>query len=171
MFDGHGGTDAASIIRKNIIKFIVEDSHFPTCLEKSIKNAFLKADNAFADESSLDISSGTTALIALIIGRMMVVTNAGDCRAVLGKRGRAVELSKDHKPNSTDEKARIEKPGGVVYDGYLNGQLSVSRALGDWHKTWTRPSGESGRKRGWTRPGLGWTRLDSDGTWHGLFPT
>lgn len=64
---------------------------------------------------------------------MMVVANAGDCRAVLGKRGRAVELSKDHKPNSPDERARIEKLGGAVYDGYLNGQLSVSRALGDWH--------------------------------------
>lgn len=133
VFDGHGGTDAASFIRKNIIKFIVEDSYFPTCLEKSFKNAFLKADNAFADECSLDTSSGTTALAALIFGRMMVVANAGDCRAVLGKRGRAVELSKDHKPNSADEKARIEKLGGAVYDGYLNGQLSVSRALGDWH--------------------------------------
>ncbi|KAI4389654.1 hypothetical protein MLD38_001855 [Melastoma candidum] len=63
----------------------------------------------------------------------MFVANAGDCRAVLGKRGRAVELSLDHKPNCTAEKMRIEKLGGVVYDGYLNGQLSVSRALGDWH--------------------------------------
>lgn len=63
----------------------------------------------------------------------MLVANAGDSRAVLGKRGRAVELSTDHKPNSTSEKIRIEKLGGVIYDGYLNGQLSVSRSLGDWH--------------------------------------
>lgn len=51
----------------------------------------------------------------------------------MGKRGRAVELSKDHKPNCTSERLRIEKLGGVIYDGYLNGQLSVARALGDWH--------------------------------------
>lgn len=63
----------------------------------------------------------------------MVIANAGDSRAVLGKRGRAIELSKDHKPNTNSERLRIEKLGGVIYDGYLNGQLSVARALGDWH--------------------------------------
>lgn len=65
--------------------------------------------------------------------RTMLIANAGDSRAVLGKRGRAVELSRDHKPNCTSERLRIEKLGGVIYDGYLNGQLSVARALGDWH--------------------------------------
>ncbi|OWM70566.1 hypothetical protein CDL15_Pgr014239 [Punica granatum] len=133
VFDGHGGTDAAVFVRDNILRFILEDSHFPVSMEKAIKSAFLKADYAFADACSLDISSGTTALTAVIFGRTIVVANLGDCRAVLGKRGRAIELSKDHKPNCTSERLRIERFGGVVYDGYLNGQLSVARALGDWH--------------------------------------
>ncbi|XP_075518745.1 putative protein phosphatase 2C 27 [Primulina tabacum] len=133
VFDGHGGTDAASFVKNNILKFIIEDSFFPVCLEKAIDSAFLKADYAFADDSSLDISSGTTALTAFITERTLVVANAGDCRAVLGKRGKAIEMSRDHKPNYTSERLRIEKLGGAIYDGYLNGQLSVSRALGDWH--------------------------------------
>ncbi|XP_015073491.1 probable protein phosphatase 2C 27 isoform X1 [Solanum pennellii] len=133
VFDGHGGTDAALFVRNNILKFIMEDPCFPMCLEKALKNAFLKADYAFADDSSIDIYSGTTALTALMFGRNMIVANAGDCRAVLGKRGKAIELSKDHKPNSASERHRIEKLGGVIYDGYLNGQLSIARALGDWH--------------------------------------
>uniref|UniRef100_A0A6N2K901 protein-serine/threonine phosphatase n=1 Tax=Salix viminalis TaxID=40686 RepID=A0A6N2K901_SALVM len=133
VFDGHGGTDAASFVKNNILRFIVEDSHFPICVEKAIESAFVKADYAFADDSALDISSGTTALTALIFGRTLVVANAGDCRAVLGRRGRAIEMSKDHKPNCSSERLRIEKLGGVIYDGYLNGQLSVARALGDWH--------------------------------------
>ncbi|GAB2233171.1 hypothetical protein Droror1_Dr00002389 [Drosera rotundifolia] len=61
--------------------------------------------------------------------RNMLIANGGDSRAVLGKRCRAVELSKDHKSNCTSERPRIEKMGGVVCDGYLNGQLSVARAL------------------------------------------
>lgn len=65
--------------------------------------------------------------------RTLIIANAGDCRAVMGKRGRAIEMSKDHKPNCASEKLRIEKLGGVIYDGYLNGQLPVARALGDWH--------------------------------------
>uniref|UniRef100_A0A1D1ZKF0 protein-serine/threonine phosphatase n=1 Tax=Anthurium amnicola TaxID=1678845 RepID=A0A1D1ZKF0_9ARAE len=133
VFDGHGGTDAASFIQKNILKFIIQDSHFPASVENAIRSAFVKADHAFADAQSLDSSSGTTALTALIFGSTMHIANAGDCRAVLGKRGRAIELSRDHKPNCTSERIRIEKLGGRVYDGYLNGQLSVARALGDWH--------------------------------------
>ncbi|XP_027361384.1 probable protein phosphatase 2C 47 [Abrus precatorius] len=133
VFDGHGGIDAASFTRMNILKFIVEDPHFSSGTKKAVKSAFVKADLAFRDASALDSSSGTTALVALVLGRAMLIANAGDSRAVLGKRGRAIELSKDHKPNCTSERLRIEKLGGVIYDGYLNGQLSVARALGDWH--------------------------------------
>ncbi|MBA0636212.1 hypothetical protein Godav_025278 [Gossypium davidsonii] len=133
VFDGHGGLDAASFTRKNILNFIVEDANFATGTKKAVKRAYVKADHALADAKSLDRSSGTTALTALILERTMIIANAGDSRAVLGKRGRAIELSKDHKPNCTSERLRIEKLGGVIYDGYLNGQLSVARALGDWH--------------------------------------
>ncbi|KAI4327854.1 hypothetical protein L6164_020266 [Bauhinia variegata] len=133
VFDGHGGVDAASFTKTNILKLIVEDAHFPSGIKKAVKSAFAKADHAFADAKSLDSSSGTTALTALMLGRTTLIANAGDSRAVLGKRGRAIELSKDHKPNCTSERLRIEKLGGVIYDGYLNGQLSVARALGDWH--------------------------------------
>ncbi|KAE8723152.1 Mitochondrial ribosomal protein L11 [Hibiscus syriacus] len=97
VFDGHGGLDAVSFTRKNILNFIVEDKNFGTCTKKAT----------------------------------MTVANTGDSRAVLGKRGRAIELSKDHKPNCTLERLRIKKLGGVIYDGYLNGQFSVARALGD----------------------------------------
>ncbi|KAF3670602.1 putative protein phosphatase 2C 47 [Capsicum annuum] len=141
VFDGHGGVDAASFAQKNLLKFILEDSHFPSMVKKAVRNAFQKADSTLADTKSLDSTSGTTALIALILGRTMLIANAGDSRAVLGKRGRAIELSKDHKPNATSEKLRIEKLGGVIFYGYLNGQLSVARALGDWHI-----KGEKGEK-------------------------
>lgn len=69
VFDGHGGTDAASFVRKNILKFIIEDPYFPNCIEKAIKSAFVRTDHAFADSRSLDRSSGTTALTAVIFGR------------------------------------------------------------------------------------------------------
>lgn len=72
-------------------------------------------------------------LIFISDGRLLVVANAGDCRAVLCRRGKAIELSRDHKPICSKEKKRIEASGGSVYDGYLNGQLNVTRALGDWH--------------------------------------
>uniref|UniRef100_A0ACD5UGJ6 Uncharacterized protein n=1 Tax=Avena sativa TaxID=4498 RepID=A0ACD5UGJ6_AVESA len=79
------------------------------------------------------LASGTTALAALITGRSLLVANAGDCRAVICCRGKAIEMSRDHKPSCNREKMRIEASGGYVDDGYLNGLLNVARAIGDWH--------------------------------------
>ncbi|KAH7416182.1 hypothetical protein KP509_14G079100 [Ceratopteris richardii] len=43
-------------------------------------------------------------------------------------------MSRDHKACSLLERRRIEDSGGFVDSfGYLNGELTVARALGDWH--------------------------------------
>eukprot|EP00262_Sarcandra_glabra_P014203 TRINITY_DN4098_c0_g1_i3.p1 TRINITY_DN4098_c0_g1~~TRINITY_DN4098_c0_g1_i3.p1 ORF type:complete len:196 (-),score=21.57 TRINITY_DN4098_c0_g1_i3:212-799(-) len=75
----------------------------------------------------------------------LLVANAGDCRAVLSRLGVAIEMSKDHRPCCSKERIRIESLGGYIDDGYLNGQLGVTRALGDWHIKGLK---ESGEKRG-----------------------
>lgn len=142
VFDGHGGPEAAVYIRKNVIRFIFGDASFPQSsevdkvflqdLENSLRKAFLLADSALADDCSVSSSSGTTALAALIFGRLLMVTNAGDCRAVLCRKGKAIDMSQDHRPIYPSERRRVEKAGGFIDDDYLNGVLSVTRALGDW---------------------------------------
>ncbi|KAI3875045.1 hypothetical protein MKW98_019618 [Papaver atlanticum] len=135
VFDGHGGKHAADFARNNLPRLILEDEDFPKEIERAVVSAFLQADSAFAEACSTDtaLASGTTALTALVYGRSLVVANAGDCRAVLCRRGKAVEMSRDHKPICIKERTRIEASGGYIDDGYLNGQLNVARALGDWH--------------------------------------
>lgn len=46
-------------------------------------------------------------------------------------KGQAIALSEDHKPDLDTEKSRIQKAGGYVVDGRINGNLNLSRALGD----------------------------------------
>ncbi|KAE8713968.1 putative protein phosphatase 2C 22 [Hibiscus syriacus] len=135
VFDGHGGKHAANFACNHLPRFIVEDEDFPGEIERVVASAFLQIDTAFAEACSSDstLASGAPALVALVLGRMLVVANAGDCRAVLCRRGKAIEMSRDHKPMCNRERRRIEACGGSVYDGYLNGQLNVARALGDWH--------------------------------------
>ncbi|KAF5462352.1 hypothetical protein F2P56_018370 [Juglans regia] len=142
VFDGHGGPAAAAYIRKNVIRLFFEDVDFPQTsevdevfleeVENSLRKAFLLADLALADDCGVSSSSGTTALTALIFGRILLVANAGDCRAVLCRKGVAIDMSKDHRPIYPSERRRVEELGGYIEDGYLNGVLSVSRALGDW---------------------------------------
>ncbi|KAJ9183978.1 hypothetical protein P3X46_007770 [Hevea brasiliensis] len=135
VFDGHGGKHAADFACYHLPKFIVEDEEFPSEVERVVASAFLQTDAAFAEACSryAALASGTTALAALVIGRLLVVANVGDCRAVLCRLGKAIEMSRDHKPICSKERKRIEASGGHVYDGYLNGLLNVARAIGDWH--------------------------------------
>lgn len=146
VFDGHGGKSAAHFVRDHLPKVIVEDADFPLELEKVVTRSFVQTDSAFANSCSLgsSMSSGTTALTVMIFGRSLLVANAGDCRAVLSCRGIAIEMSEDHRPCCNSERLRIESLGGFIDDGYLNGQLGVTRALGDWHITGLKEMTEKG---------------------------
>ncbi|GMP47011.1 hypothetical protein CsSME_00014954 [Camellia sinensis var. sinensis] len=107
VFDGHGGSEAATYLKNNAIRFLFQDvdffktSHniddgddngFLNELKDCHIKAFLLADRALADEECSGVSSdcGTTALTALELG-------------------------------------------GTIKFGYPNGELAVTRALGDWY--------------------------------------
>jgi serine/threonine protein phosphatase PrpC len=74
---------------------------------------------------------GCTANVMLVKNDHIYIANAGDSRAVMGKKGRAIPLSIDHKPDNETEKERIFRAGGQVIDGRVEGNLNLSRALGD----------------------------------------
>jgi len=63
--------------------------------------------------------------------KKIYVANAGDSRCVLGKNGEAMEMSIDHKPDCQVEIDRIEKSGSVITDGRVDGNLNLTRSLGD----------------------------------------
>ncbi|PCH34485.1 protein serine/threonine phosphatase 2C, partial [Wolfiporia cocos MD-104 SS10] len=61
--------------------------------------------------------------------------NAGDSRAVLGVKGMAKKLSVDHKPRNSSgyvSMERIKAASGYVLMERVNGDLSLTRALGDF---------------------------------------
>ncbi|XP_030948605.1 probable protein phosphatase 2C 75 isoform X2 [Quercus lobata] len=76
---------------------------------------------------------GSTAVVALLTPDHIVVANCGDSRAVLCRGGVAIPLSQDHKPDRSDELARIEAAGGRVISvngARVAGILAMSRAIG-----------------------------------------
>lgn len=84
-------------------------------------------------------SVGCTAVTVLITPDKFIAANAGDSRAVLCRDGKAVALTQDHKPNDEGELERIKKAGGTVEESQggarthyrVNGNLNLSRAIGD----------------------------------------
>ena len=78
------------------------------------------------------IRAGATAVVAVLVGNVLTVANAGDSRGVLCRNGVAFPLSFDHKPSSATEMERIHKAGGFVnHFGRVNGNLNLSRSIGD----------------------------------------
>ncbi|XP_026193261.1 protein phosphatase 1G [Cyclospora cayetanensis] len=87
--------------------------------------------NSTAAVRSLANSAGSTALTICITATQVTVANVGDSRCVLCRTGEIVELSQDHKPQLAEERIRIYAAGGYLEMGRVNGNLNLSRALGD----------------------------------------
>ena len=84
------------------------------------------------DEAIKEQMAGSTAITVLIRDNKLYCANAGDSRAIASKNGMLVQLSHDHKPNNPEEMDRIYNAGGWVEFNRVNGNLALSRALGDF---------------------------------------
>ncbi|CAH1434790.1 unnamed protein product [Lactuca virosa] len=78
--------------------------------------------------------AGSTAYTAIIVGSCLLVANVGNSIVVICRGGKAYAVSRDHKPDQSDERRRIEDAGGfVMWVGTwrVGGVLAVSPAFGD----------------------------------------
>lgn len=109
---------------------------------RAVLEGFVELDKACLKNARMQgIFDGTTALLALLIqhpeGILLLIGNTGDSRIVLCRDGKALRLTKDHKPQDPVEKARVEAlEGGYVSRAStgtmrVQGSLAVSRAFGD----------------------------------------
>ncbi|SCM21874.1 protein phosphatase PPM2 [Plasmodium berghei] len=84
-------------------------------------------------EDNIAYSCGSTAIVAVILKGYLIVANAGDSRAIICFNGNSLGMSTDHKPHLQAEEARIKKAGGYISNGRVDGNLNLTRAIGDLH--------------------------------------
>lgn len=138
VFDGHGGRKAADFaaenIGQNIMDAMVEIGDKQENIVQAVRAGYLSTDAEFLKQG---VSSGTSCVTALIKDGNVVVSNAGDCRAVISRDGHAEALTCDHRAAREDERERIEKSGGYVDSRHgvwrVQGVLAISRGIGDLH--------------------------------------
>lgn len=166
VFDGHGrkGHDVSNFVKECLPKLLLMDPDLPKNPLTALKKAFEKTQQLIVRSTELnhiDASrSGTTCSVIFYDHRLntLHIAHVGDSRCVLARSAslgekdakaassppawEAVDLTQDHKPDTPQEKARIEAAGGkVVYDGFRNHRvyakhrkgpgLNMSRAMGD----------------------------------------
>ena len=77
--------------------------------------------------AAADDSSGSTAVVAVVMDNTLHVANAGDSRAVISRSGvGSSPLTTDHKPEDEGEYNRIVTRGGVYDEDF-----EASNATGD----------------------------------------
>ncbi|KAL3613120.1 hypothetical protein CASFOL_038369 [Castilleja foliolosa] len=168
IFDGHGGTKAAEFAAENLDKNIIREMNRwenDGQIEVAIKDGYLTTDSEFLKR---DLRGGTCCVTALITKGNLVVSNAGDCRAVSSRGGVAEALTSDHRPSRQDERERIEMLGGFVESRNgvprVLGSLAVSRSIGDQYlKQWVTAEPETKILK--IEPDHEFLLLASDGLW------
>lgn len=136
VFDGHGGPKCSEFLKDNLhnyIKQLLQKNQIIENWPRLLIKAFKICDKAFKSQFPEDSKCmGSVAIIVIIVENTLIVCNLGDSRAILSRDGNSVALSRDHKPDLQEESLRIEKNGGYVFFGRVQGKLAVSRAFGDY---------------------------------------
>jgi len=158
VYDGHGGYEVARYAARHLHKILEESEKFRSGdIAGALVDAYIATDQLMLTEEGLQelkaihaefsagpdspfISSdvtpmmiGCTAVSCVIDFDKHVVTcaNSGDSRCIVSKAGKFVRLSEDHKPQLQSEVRRITAAGGKVVNGRVNGNLNLTRCLGD----------------------------------------
>mmetsp|Transcript_8577 Transcript_8577/g.29212 ORF Transcript_8577/g.29212 Transcript_8577/m.29212 type:complete len:335 (+) Transcript_8577:165-1169(+) len=149
VFDGHGGQFAALYSAEHLSAVLERRPEWQEYVQgtgddrpekqvgDALTQAFLELDEELRTKPEVE-RSGCTAVAAVITPTFIMVANAGDSRCVLGTQRLTKPMSEDHKPTLDSERERIEAAGGTVSWKRVDGDLAVSRAIGDFgYKTRT----------------------------------
>ncbi|KAL5544895.1 hypothetical protein UlMin_008679 [Ulmus minor] len=153
IYDGHGGRLAADYAQKHLHANVLTAGLPRELLDikvakRAILDGFRKTDESLLRESaSGGWQDGATAVCVWILDKTVFVANVGDAKAVVARSAtsddlqngsggasplKAIVLTREHKAIFPQERARIQKAGGIVSaNGRLQGRLEVSRAFGD----------------------------------------
>ncbi len=144
VFDGHGGAKVAKILEDHFGTALLQkvgNASRPVIVKQRIQEFCLQTDAVISGIKKLQEQGSTLCAVLLDKrARRAYFINIGDSRALLlsqrprQQRSPLLFATKDHKPDSPTETARIKRAGGTVVSSgvpRVNGRLALSRAIGD----------------------------------------
>ena len=129
IFDGHGGNDVVKYIKDRVPEIIKNYIKDLCPIEKCFINSFNKIDEElkFYDSEY----TGSTATIVIFQDNKIYCANVGDSRAYIVYDNYIKQITVDHKCSVPSEAERIINMGGKITKNRVQGQLVLSRSLGD----------------------------------------
>ncbi|EYU46523.1 hypothetical protein MIMGU_mgv1a024497mg, partial [Erythranthe guttata] len=126
VFDGHNGSEASEMASELLLEYFILHTYF--LLDSTYSILARKLIRQF----KVSLSSILDGSLAFELLREALLRAIHDIDTAFSK-----ELTNDHHPDRDDEKSRVESAGGNISKwagvARINGQLAVSRAIGDVH--------------------------------------
>ncbi|KAJ9464416.1 Protein phosphatase 2C-like protein 3 [Diplonema papillatum] len=138
VYDGHNGKEAAVFAKEHMHHFLAKAASYPGDVSNSLRQAFAATNDAFLRRAEADnCGAGTTATVAVVLGREFHLANVGDSSAYLYSTNLAeapLQLTELHNVDNEAEAAAVKKRGGKIslVQGIarVNGSIRVTRTLG-----------------------------------------
>ena len=101
--------------------------------DAEVQRLALDVDRMWIEQGQEGGSTGVWILSSFVNDRYhLQIGNLGDSRVIVGRQNQTFEwLTRDHKPELPEERARILECGGHVENNRVDGGLAISRAFGD----------------------------------------
>ena len=129
IFDGHGGIDVVNFLKNRMSQLIKSSLENLIPVNEAISKSFNKIDDELKFYDSDNV--GSTATVIIIKDNKIYCGNVGDSRAYIIYQDKIQQISVDHKCSNEKEKQRIIENGGKIVKNRVNGQLILTRTLGD----------------------------------------
>ena len=123
VIDGHGGDWCAQFLQSEVIPFFAktlrqqieavgEEEIYNVPISSILKESLFKMHHLldreyFNRSQEAAMHCGAACSVVFMIGDMLYCDNLGDCRTVLSRNGKAVNLSADHKSSRKSELRRV----------------------------------------------------------------
>ena len=140
MYDGHSGEITQKYLQRNFevvykSNLTIANKNYEEALKKTIEDLNGKLKEFNTNEN------GSTACIVHIIKDpknkkfpyTIYSANLGDTRATLISPNLIKRLTFDHRVTNLNEKLKLSKAGQPITDPRINGEVMLSRSLGDFH--------------------------------------
>ena len=130
VFDGHGGDKSAIICNNNFSKIFSKNlKKNKNDIEQSFYDSFQEIDNKCKKEDCY--YEGNTMTVVFIKENKLYCANVGDSSCMIINESKAIKLSVDHLCGDKNEQIRLQKEGCKIIDYKIEGELSLSRSIGD----------------------------------------
>lgn len=131
VFDGHGGKESAELCTKLFPDiFLKRIMARPFDIEGCLTESFLTMNKEIEKQKYDQV--GNTATVVYIENYNLYCANVGDSSCAFIEKDNARFISIDDDFYNPNEKKRVEKAGGKIIEDRLEGDLAISRSLGDF---------------------------------------